>query len=50
MFALEELEERVLMFLDVYGNACTRDATAAQARSVIQRLLKVLNNNTGTLC
>lgn len=42
MFALEELEDRVLMFLDVFGNALTRDSTAAQARRVVQRLLQGL--------
>lgn len=42
MFALEELEERVLMFLDVYGNALMREITAAQVRNVVQRLRKAM--------
>ncbi|GET89704.1 hypothetical protein, conserved [Leishmania tarentolae] len=49
MFALEELEERVLMFLDVYGNALLRDITAAQVRNVVQRLRKALENDTSSL-
>ncbi|KAG5475288.1 hypothetical protein LSCM1_03401 [Leishmania martiniquensis] len=49
MFALEELEERVLMFLDVYGNALMRDITAAQVRHVVQRLRKALVADSSAL-
>ncbi|KAG5501408.1 hypothetical protein JKF63_03221 [Porcisia hertigi] len=49
MFALEELEERVLMFLDVYGNALMRDITAAQVRNVVQRLRKALETDSSAL-
>ncbi|PWV19664.1 hypothetical protein C3747_9g268 [Trypanosoma cruzi] len=49
MFSLDELEEQVLMFLDVFGNALTRDITSAQSRSVSQRLLRVLRNEEGEL-
>ncbi|RNC57949.1 putative dynein assembly factor 3, axonemal, partial [Trypanosoma cruzi] len=49
MFSLDELEEQVLMFLDVFGNALTRDTTSAQSRSVSQRLLRVLRNEEGEL-
>ncbi|KEG08128.1 putative dynein assembly factor 3, axonemal [Trypanosoma grayi] len=45
MFSLDELEERVLMFLDAFGNTVTRDTTAAQSRSVAQRLLRVLRSD-----
>ncbi|EPY28114.1 hypothetical protein STCU_00314 [Strigomonas culicis] len=48
MFSLEELEERVLMFLDVYGNILNRDITSAQARSVLQRLLKGFQQEAGS--
>nr|CCC94733.1 conserved hypothetical protein [Trypanosoma congolense IL3000] len=37
-FSLDELEERVLTFLDIYGNALVRDTTAAQVRSVAQQI------------
>ncbi|KAG5500940.1 hypothetical protein GH5_04528 [Leishmania sp. Ghana 2012 LV757] len=49
MFALEELEERVLMFLDVYGNALMRDITAALVRNVVQRLRKALEADSSAL-
>lgn len=49
MFALEELEERVLMFLDVYGNTLLRDMSAAQFRNVAQRLIKSLEKDSGEL-
>ncbi|RNF17566.1 putative dynein assembly factor 3, axonemal [Trypanosoma conorhini] len=49
MFSLDELEERVLMFLDAFGNALTRDTTSAQSRGVSQRLLRVLRNEDGAL-
>lgn len=49
MFSLEDLEERVLMFLDVFGNAMNREITAAQSRLVIQRLLKGLQSEEGDL-
>jgi dynein assembly factor 3, axonemal len=49
MFALEELEERVLMFLDVYGNAVMREITAAQVRNVVQRLRKALETDSSAL-
>ncbi|ESL10748.1 hypothetical protein TRSC58_01513 [Trypanosoma rangeli SC58] len=49
MFSLDELEERVLMFLDAFGNALTRDTTSAQSRGVSQRLLRVLRNEDGEL-
>lgn len=49
MFALEELEERVLMFLDVYGNAVLREITAAQVRNVVQRLRNAMENETSAL-
>lgn len=42
MFSLEQLEERVLMFLDVFGNIMMRDITAAQTRQVVQDLLRGL--------
>lgn len=42
MFSLEQLEERVLMFLDIFGNALIRDITAAQARLVVKDLLRAL--------
>ncbi|KAG8348163.1 hypothetical protein TRVL_01012 [Trypanosoma vivax] len=45
MFSLAELEERVLMFLDVFGNALTRDTTAAQIRSVAQQLLNSMRGD-----
>lgn len=48
-FSLEELEERVLMFLDVFGNAMVRDITAAQVRHVVQGLLKALQSEKGDL-
>ncbi|RHW67585.1 hypothetical protein DPX39_110018500 [Trypanosoma brucei equiperdum] len=46
-FSLDELEERVLMFLDVFGNAMTRDTTAAQVRNVAQQLLNALRSEGG---
>lgn len=49
MFALEELEERVLMFLDVYGNSLLREITAAQVRNVVQRLRKGLEAENSPL-
>eukprot|EP00796_Vickermania_ingenoplastis_P008743 gene8744-6149_t len=49
MFSLEDLEERVLMFLDVYGNAMIREITAAQCRNVVQRLLRALQSEDGEL-
>ncbi|AIN99440.1 hypothetical protein LPMP_270580 [Leishmania panamensis] len=49
MFSLEELEERVLMFLDVYGNALMRDMTAAQVRNVVQRLRTALETDSSAL-
>ncbi|KPI88011.1 hypothetical protein ABL78_2887 [Leptomonas seymouri] len=49
MFALEELEERVLMFLDVYGNSLMREMTAAQVRNVVQRLRKSLETDASEL-
>lgn len=49
MFALEELEERVLMFLDVYGNSLLREITAAQVRNVVQRLRKALETDSSAL-
>ncbi|ORC91640.1 putative dynein assembly factor 3, axonemal [Trypanosoma theileri] len=49
LFSLDELEERVLMFLDAFGNSMTRDTTAAHIRNVSQRLLRVLRNEEGEL-
>lgn len=49
MFSLEELEERVLMFLDAFGNTLTRDTTSVQCRNVAQRLLRLLRNEEGEL-
>lgn len=40
MFSFEQLEERVLMFLDVFGNSLIRKSTAAQMRQVVQDLLR----------
>lgn len=48
-FSLEELEERVLMFLEVYGNTLLRDRTAAQLRLVVQRLKKSFESGEGEL-
>ncbi|KAH9593023.1 protein of unknown function DUF4470 [Trypanosoma melophagium] len=49
LFSLDELEERVLMFLDAFGNSMTRDTTAAHIRNVSQRLLRVMRNEEGEL-
>lgn len=49
MFSFEELEERVLMFLEMFGNSLVREITAAQARGVTQRLLKGLEREEGNL-
>lgn len=49
LLSLEDLEERVLMFLDVFGNIMLRDITAAQSRSVVQRLLRTLQYDEGEL-
>lgn len=49
IFSLNELEERVLMFLDVYGNILTRDTTSVQCRNVAQRLLRLMRNEEGEL-
>ncbi|CCW71118.1 unnamed protein product [Phytomonas sp. Hart1] len=49
MFSLEELEERVLMFLEIFGNSLMRDITAAQLRNVAQHLLGSLEMETGPL-
>ncbi|CAD2215564.1 hypothetical protein AGDE_05078 [Angomonas deanei] len=38
MFSFEEMEERVLMFLEVFGNTQVRDITVAQIRNVSHRL------------
>ncbi|CCW61005.1 unnamed protein product [Phytomonas sp. EM1] len=49
MFSLEELEERVLMFLEIFGNSLLRDITAAQMRSVAQHLLTSFDNEASPL-
>lgn len=49
MFSLEELEERVLMFLDIFGNSMLREITAAQSRLVVQRLLRGFQTDSGEL-
>lgn len=47
MFSLEDLEERVLMFLEAFGNLCVRERTAAQIRKVVQGLLRGLEKEDG---
>jgi dynein assembly factor 3 len=49
LFSLAELEDRVAMFLEVFGNSLLRDITATQARLVTKHALRSVGFNEGTL-
>lgn len=49
LFSLTELEDRVAMFLEVYGNSLLRDITATQAKLVTKHALRSIGFGEGTL-